>query len=294
MPPRHAIASLLCAMLSATMAGTELVRDQQSRSCLGDAHVRTQIGHPPTIRLSSRKWISHKRMTYIVEILLREKLGYRVEVHDLAESMDEAYTVISEGKADFDVEMWPSSDPVAFERAIDVHKTPNNFVDMGELGVKARSGWFLRTVLVRRAADASGTQLFQWMSLATLEQIDAFNGSAANPTHLMTSDFIVKFPPLGLLPSLHASSMCCSQADIRNTTCTPGMGACTIVATANPKFDPGENEKRAAMSGLPIEVVHANEQILATMSSAAVAGYTGVESPLCVGEQRLYPFEPGR
>ena len=62
----------------------------------------------PPIRLEIRGWDSHVLASRMVEILLREKLGFDVQVQQFA-SGSYIYKRIAEGVVDLNVEAWPGA-----------------------------------------------------------------------------------------------------------------------------------------------------------------------------------------
>lgn len=76
----------------------------------GGATIFHGAGGPPKIVLEIQNWMTHQLNTRVAEILLREKLGFDVEVRyfdDATQNSYHAYERLQERKVDLNVELWP-------------------------------------------------------------------------------------------------------------------------------------------------------------------------------------------
>ena len=210
-------AALICAEQPKTCRHLITKRPQ----CFDEAYVSGRNSVPNSlfnllglrnkINMEVAGWQSQALLTFAFEILLREKLGYEVDLlsydqrtlcimpdtfaqdHGFNDFGSDAgnwtspseaqYLLLSLGKKTFDVELWPTLASPARRyilNRVDI-KNPAKVGFDGLLGPMARSGWFINS------------QALQGLNFDTLSLIEANGGfNTSSPVHLMlSSDFPV-------------------------------------------------------------------------------------------------------
>jgi len=111
-------------------------------SSCGDEDRRSTAA-PPVIRLAENPWSGSAVDAAVAAILLREQLGYAVEITAIDENTQ--WARIAAGSLDACLEVWPSGHATHIEDYVDKQKTVE---DGGPLGVVGKIGWYVPTYLV--------------------------------------------------------------------------------------------------------------------------------------------------
>ena len=265
-----------------------------NRFCFPPAERRQSSWRATAIKLEIAAWQSHRIITRMAEILLREKMGYRVFVQGFIDDetisySQRAYERITEGTVDVNMEMWPESLPHAI-RTTTLEQALVSARDLGPLGYAATSGWFIPIASLREAAatpwaaQLGGTAL--WRTLVPLFHMDGVQGVLANhsrlpPPNISADEMLARRrPEETLLPSAIASAQARDDPEMTHGTyacaawgcgwstpsadcCTraeaevgacAGRRACAILSVASPAYDSGQNEMAIVGSGLRLEI----------------------------------------
>ncbi len=104
-------------------------------------------GEKPTIRLIANTWPASELNVNVAANLLKNQLGYDVEIIALDEQAQ--WDALAGGQADASLEVWPSGHGERIAQYIDEQKVVENG---GELGVVGQIGWYTPKYVV----DANG------------------------------------------------------------------------------------------------------------------------------------------
>ncbi len=133
-----AAAALALAMLAAACSDVSSTTD-------GDGN--TGGGVPDnsgiTIKLAVNAWVGAEANANVAANLLRDQLGYTVELVKIDEF--EQFPALAAGDLDATLEVWPSVHPKDYKNYIE---SGAGVIDAGPLGVVGQIGWFLPTYLV--------------------------------------------------------------------------------------------------------------------------------------------------
>jgi glycine betaine/proline transport system substrate-binding protein len=121
-------------------------------------------GEKPLIRLIANTWPASELNVNVAAILLRDQLGYPVEIIDLDEQAQ--WDALAAGDADASLEVWPSGHGERMAQYIDEQKVVENG---GELGVVGKIAWYTPQYVV----DANPA-LASWEGLAAAEAAGQF------------------------------------------------------------------------------------------------------------------------
>ena len=156
----------------------------QRPQCFDDTHVSNRnsvpaflsnlLGLRNTINLEVVWWETQAMQTFALEILLREKLGYEVELHEYTAWLGciDSYATYAEdngiengpyptaqlqylnlmlGKKSFDVELWTQSGKAGRDYVTDkvTLANPAKVAFDGILGPSARNGWFINAAALK-------------------------------------------------------------------------------------------------------------------------------------------------
>ena len=250
---------------------------------------------PRKIILETADWQSHRIIMRAAEILLREHLGYEVEVRDYASHgsgtaaytddadgcgasyQASAYCRLKDGHVDINFELWPGSLPAELATSLQA-KVLLTASQMGEVGYEARSGWFipvssLRDVATGPLGDAP------WRSLMPLFNSDAVQSSIVNHTRLPTpastcdaakGETMHGFGSYDCERGAYTSptSACCSSSAAASGSCSESQKPCGVLMSSSPKYDVGRNEAALAGSALPIEIQYGDVEALVERAEA--------------------------
>lgn len=249
---------------------------------------------PRKIVLETANWQSHRIMTRVAEIILREHLGYEVEVRDYAghgsgtiaytndadgcgaSYQSSAYCRLKDRHVDINFELWPNSLPAALATSLTA-KVLLTASQMGEVGYDARSGWFipvssLRDVATGPLGDAP------WRSIMPLFSSDAVQSSIVNHTQLPSPASTCAaaealdhgFGSYDCERGVYTSptSACCSSSAAASGSCSESQEACGVLMSSSPAYDVGRNEAALAGSALPIEIQYGDVEALVERAEA--------------------------
>jgi hypothetical protein len=278
----------------------------QRPQCFDDTHVSNRnsvpaflsnlLGLRNTINLEVVWWETQAMQTFALEILLREKLGYEVELHEYTAWLGciDSYATYAEdngiengpyptaqlqylnlmlGKKSFDVELWTQSGKAGRDYVTDkvTLANPAKVAFDGILGPSARNGWFIN------AAALKG-KYFDTLSL-----IQANGGfDTTSPVHLVRpSELPVLDAPAswkddhcsgedrkpnfqgGVLDCVYwtwesPTANCCTRRMKAEDDCG-GLDECFALIVENPGWLPPteKNEIRVIASAAPLEIVYA-------------------------------------
>ena len=219
----------------------------------------------PKLKLEIAGWQSQKVVTRMAEILLREKLGYHVQVLDF-EAADRLiinrtraemrYERFMSGDVDMNLEVWPDNVPRAVQQAVLTSAS-----DLGPVGYPGRSGWYIPLKSIEN--DASGPYGDSpWRSLSPL--LAEQQHLLANHTRLPPPPSICESKPthnvgFGQYDCENAEwtfegAGCCSAGAAVAGTCASGLPPCAVLHVVSPSYDPGINERALAGSGLKLQI----------------------------------------
>jgi glycine betaine/proline transport system substrate-binding protein len=97
-----------------------------------------------TIKLAVNGWVGAEANANVAANLLRDQLGYAVELVKIDEF--EQFPALQSGDLDATLEVWPSVHPKDYKNYI--QNTSGGVIDAGELGVVGQIGWFVPTYMV--------------------------------------------------------------------------------------------------------------------------------------------------
>jgi glycine betaine/proline transport system substrate-binding protein len=96
-----------------------------------------------TIKLAVNAWVGAEANAEVAANLLRDKLGYTVELVKIDEF--EQFPALASGDLDASLEVWPSVHPKDYKNYI---QADAGVIDEGPLGVVGQIGWFLPTYML--------------------------------------------------------------------------------------------------------------------------------------------------
>lgn len=102
------------------------------------------VSEKPVIKLADMSWLSSEVTTAVAQVLLQDKMGYRVELVPVA-VVGEQWNQIASGTIHAQMEVWPRSSAADVTKYIDQDKTVEN---AGELGPVGQGGWFVPGYMV--------------------------------------------------------------------------------------------------------------------------------------------------
>ena len=101
-----------------------------------------------TIKLAVNAWVGAEANANVAANLLRDKLGYTVELVKIDEF--EQFPALASGDLDASLEVWPSVHPKDYKNYI---KADAGVIDAGPLGVIGQIGWFIPTYMLTDHPD---------------------------------------------------------------------------------------------------------------------------------------------
>ena len=144
---KWAIAPLVLAMAVFAAACSDVSNDDNSGS--GGEGSSSAGGVPDnsaiTIKLAVNAWVGAEANANVAANLLRDKLGYTVELVKIDEF--EQFPALASGDLDATLEVWPSVHPKDYKNYI---KADAGVIDAGPLGVVGQIGWFIPTYMVEK------------------------------------------------------------------------------------------------------------------------------------------------
>ena len=267
---------------------------EQSATCFPSSKFASGrwFSTPRKIVLETANWQSHRIVTRVAEILLRERLGYEVEVRDYIASgsataaytddpdgcgtsyQTSAYCRLKDGAVHINVELWPGSLPPSLAQSLQA-KVLLMASGMGELGYEGRSGWFipvssLRDVATGPLGDAP------WRAIMPLFNSDAVQSSLANHTRLpppastCALDHSIGFGSYDCERGTYTSptSTCCSSSAAASGSCSESQQPCGVLMSLSPMYDYGQNEGALAGSALPMEIQYGDVEAFVERAEA--------------------------
>jgi glycine betaine/proline transport system substrate-binding protein len=144
---KWAIAPLVLAMAVFAAACSDVNNNDNSGSGGGGS---SSAGGVPdnsaiTIKLAVNAWVGAEANANVAANLLRDKLGYTVELVKIDEF--EQFPALASGDLDATLEVWPSVHPKDYKNYI---KANAGVIDAGPLGVVGQIGWFIPTYMVEK------------------------------------------------------------------------------------------------------------------------------------------------
>ena len=212
--------------------------------------------------LEMQSFSTSKVMTRITEILLREKLGYHVEVRDYSAKSTRVDTVLgpyrrlAAGTVDMNAELWPYEQVSATLKA----QALETASDLGDLGYTARSGWFipadsLRDVATGQLGDKPWRALMPYLTEEWVQGVFANWSRLPEPMNRCTDE------PDGRSgyncsrgEYSDASVACCTKADSEAGRCPPELRPCSVLVSISPLVNAGHNEALINATGLKLMV----------------------------------------
>ena len=160
---KWAIGALVLAMALFAAACSDVSSNNSGGSSGGGGS--TSAGGVPdnsgiTIKLAVNAWAGAEANANVAANLLRDKLGYTVELVKIDEF--EQFPALASGDLDATLEVWPSVHPKDYKNYI---QAKAGVIDAGPLGVVGQIGWFIPTYMVQK--DPS---LATWQGLKGKEQ----------------------------------------------------------------------------------------------------------------------------
>ena len=98
-----------------------------------------------TIKLAVNAWVGAEANANVAANLLRDQLGYTVELVKIDEF--EQFPALASGDLDATLEVWPSVHPKDYKNYI---QADAGVIDAGLLGVVGQIGWFIPTYMVEQ------------------------------------------------------------------------------------------------------------------------------------------------
>lgn len=243
------------------------------------------------LRLEIAGWQSHKVVTRMAEILLREKIGYNVTVLNFGGRWNEPTTTgdprmcpadetssvsgapgfrargtgecrvlrLRDNVVDINLELWPGSflnDSVTTEVMSKAYVSAS---ELGSIGYLGRSGWFIPRASLRDVATGPYGDA-PWRALMPL--LSSVQHTLANHTRLPV-------PPSTCDKMIHATfgsyncsagewtsetANCCSRAASAAGTCAVGLPPCAVLHIEAIGSDSNRNEAALAGSGLELQI----------------------------------------
>ena len=232
------------------------------------------------LRLEISGWQSHRVVTRMAEILLREKLGYDVRVLNFTIEANTApqcplspvhggnrstgecrFLRLRDDVVDMNLELWPQS---IGSEAVQTEVQALTYVaasSLGSIGYLGRSGWFIpRSSLRDVAAGPLGDAPYRALMplLASVQQ------TLANHTRLPTPDSTCAQRPnldvgFGSYDCAGGEwtfpgAGCCSRAAAAAGTCAANLPPCALLHIESLAYDFGRNEGALAGSGLQLQI----------------------------------------
>ena len=145
---RWAIAGLVLAMAMLATACSDVSNDQPADTGGGSTGGGSTGAVVPdnsgiTIKLAVNAWVGAEANANVAANLLRDQLGYTVELVKIDEF--EQFPALASGDLDATLEVWPSVHPKDYKNYI---QADAGVVDAGPLGVVGQIGWFIPTYMV--------------------------------------------------------------------------------------------------------------------------------------------------
>ena len=144
---RWAIAGLILAMAMLAAACSDVSSDEPADTGDGSDAGSSEAVVPDnsgiTIKLAVNAWVGAEANANVAANLLRDKLGYTVELVKIDEF--EQFPALASGDLDASLEVWPSVHPKDYKNYI---QSGAGVTDAGPLGVVGQIGWFLPTYMV--------------------------------------------------------------------------------------------------------------------------------------------------
>jgi glycine betaine/proline transport system substrate-binding protein len=138
---RWRIGGLVLVMALFAAACSDVSSDTPSDTGGTDAAVPDNSG--TTIKLAVNAWVGAEANANVAANLLRDQLGYEVELVKIDEF--EQFPALAAGDLDATLEVWPSVHPKDYKNYIEADA---GVIDAGLLGVTGQIGWFLPTYLL--------------------------------------------------------------------------------------------------------------------------------------------------
>ena len=149
-------ARIVCALIAAVAAGSGC-----SSKSAAPAPAK------PIIVLAHNDWMSANLNDAVAQILLKEQLGYEVQLVNAGTS--DQWPKVAAGTLHASLEVWPSGHPDAIQKYVVADKTVESG---GPIGVVARVGWFFPTYLL-----TAHPELATWKGLQNPAVVDLFKVS---------------------------------------------------------------------------------------------------------------------
>ncbi len=129
------------------------------------APIAAPAGDKPVIKLAENPWTGSSVNVYVAKQLLEEKLGYKVEVVSIAETLQ--WDALSKGELSAVLEVWPSGEvhQKGIAQYIEGDKTVAN---IGELGVVGKISWYVPKYVVDEHPELATSEGFKNPELAKL------------------------------------------------------------------------------------------------------------------------------
>ncbi|KAJ3208039.1 hypothetical protein HDU67_007038, partial [Dinochytrium kinnereticum] len=112
---------------------------------LGWEDVKNFTGQKRTILLEQDAWASSRLSISLVQLILTEVMGYKVEMLEFGGGQSSGRRLANTGVVDFAVELWPSSATVWYTVLV---RQNRSVVDHGNIGYTGRVGLYVPTYLV--------------------------------------------------------------------------------------------------------------------------------------------------
>ncbi len=147
---KWAIAALALAMAMLAAACSDVSNNDNSGSSGSTGGGSSSAGAVPdnsaiTIKLAVNGWVGAEANANVAANLLRDQLGYTVELVKIDEF--EQFPALASGDLDATLEVWPSVHPKDYKNYI---KANAGVIDAGPLGVVGQIGWFIPTYMVQK------------------------------------------------------------------------------------------------------------------------------------------------
>lgn len=140
---RWRIGGLVLAMAMFAGACSDVSSETPSDTGGGTDAAAVPDNSDTTIRLAVNAWVGAEANANVAANLLRDELGYDVELVKIDEF--EQFPALAAGDLDATLEVWPSVHPKDYRNYIEAEA---GVIDAGLLGVTGQIGWFLPTYLL--------------------------------------------------------------------------------------------------------------------------------------------------
>jgi glycine betaine/proline transport system substrate-binding protein len=140
---RWAIAGLVLVMSVFAASCSDVSSDTPSDTGGGTDSTAVPDNSDTTIKLAVNAWVGAEANAEVAANLLRDKLGYTVELVKIDEF--EQFPALASGDLDATLEVWPSVHPKDYKNYI---QADAGVIDAGLLGVTGQIGWFIPTYLL--------------------------------------------------------------------------------------------------------------------------------------------------